>query len=356
VPYPGQLRLQAFSHIASGANMVAYWHWHSIHNSAETYWKGLLSHDFEPNPTYDDAKIIGKDFQRLSKSLVNLKKTNHVAILFSNEALSAFNTFKFGWGSRENYNDVLRPLYDALYKLNVGVDFVDPTSTNIEDYKLLVVPALYAAPDSLLERLNRFVKNGGHIVYTFKSGFSDQNVKVRTSRQPGIISVACGIQYSQFTIPQNVALKGDPFQTGVESNKVTTWMELLTPTTAKVLASYDHPVWGKYAAITQNTYGRGLATYIGCVTSTSVTEKILEDAVKKAGLWGEAQKLRYPIIIKEGVNEQGKTVRFLFNFSAKPGITNYTFPKGRELLHGKTVNNNSAIDLEPWGVKIIEEQ
>ena len=37
VPYPGQLRLQAFSHLALGANMVEYWHWHSIHNSAETY-------------------------------------------------------------------------------------------------------------------------------------------------------------------------------------------------------------------------------------------------------------------------------------------------------------------------------
>ena len=28
-PYPGQLRLQAFSHLASGANMVEYWHWAS---------------------------------------------------------------------------------------------------------------------------------------------------------------------------------------------------------------------------------------------------------------------------------------------------------------------------------------
>ncbi len=42
VPYPGQLRLQAFSHLASGANMVSYWHWHSIHNAAETYWKGSV--------------------------------------------------------------------------------------------------------------------------------------------------------------------------------------------------------------------------------------------------------------------------------------------------------------------------
>jgi beta-galactosidase len=39
LPYPGQLRLQAFSHVAAGASMVAYWHFHSIHNSFETYWK-----------------------------------------------------------------------------------------------------------------------------------------------------------------------------------------------------------------------------------------------------------------------------------------------------------------------------
>jgi beta-galactosidase len=67
-PYPNQLRLQAFSHLASGANMVEYWHWHSIHNSAETYWKGLLSHDFQPNPTYNEAITIGQDFQRVGQN------------------------------------------------------------------------------------------------------------------------------------------------------------------------------------------------------------------------------------------------------------------------------------------------
>ena len=353
VPYPGQLRLQAFSHLASGANMVEYWHWHSIHNSIETYWKGLLSHDFEPNPTYEEAKTIGKDFQRLSSHLINLKKTNQVAILFSNEALTAFNQFRPG---REGYNDILRPMYDALYRMNVGVDFVDPSSTNIESYKLLVVPALYAAPDSLLQRLNRFVKNGGHVVYTFKSGFSDQNVKVRYTKQPGIINEACGIYYSQFTNPQNVSLKGDPYQVGSENNKASTWMELITPTTAKVLAYYDHPVWGKYAAITENNYGKGLATYIGCMISSAAMEKVLADAVKKAGLWKEEQKLYFPIITRQGINEQGKAVRYIFNYSAQPVTVNYTFGDGRELLRGETINNNSTLQLEPWGVKIVEEQ
>jgi len=353
VPYPGQLRLQAFSHLASGANMVEYWHWHSIHNSAETYWKGLLSHDFEPNPTYEEAKSIGKDFQKLSPNLINLKKTNSVAILFSNEALSAFNSFKPG---RESYNDILRQMYDAFYRMNVGVDFVDPSSKNIEKYKLLIVPALYAAPDSLLKRLNRFVENGGHIVYTFKSGFSDQNVKVRTCRQPGIISEACGIYYSQFTVPQNVSLKDDPFQVGSENNKVNTWMELITPTTAKVLAYYDHPVWGKYAAITQNKYGKGSATYIGCLTSNPVMEKVLADELKNTDLWGEAQKLYFPVITKEGVNQRGKTVHYFFNYSAKPVSVNYTFHNGHELLSDKTVVQNSLLELKAWGIKIIEEQ
>jgi len=353
VPYPGQLRLQAFSHLASGANMVEYWHWHSIHNSAETYWKGVLSHDLQPNEIYNEVKTIGLDFQRLSPQLVNLKVSNQVAILFSNEALTAFNAFRPG---AEDYNDMLRRTYDALYKMNVGVDFVDPTSNNIENYQLLVVPALYAAPDSLLERLNRYVKNGGHILYTFKSGFSDQNVKVRTARQPGIISEACGIEYDLFTIPRNVSLKGNPFGVNERDNWVGYFMELITPTTAKVLASYDHPQWGKYAAITQNNYGKGLATYMGCWVSNEVTSKLMEDVVKKAGLWSDAQKLTYPVITKGGVNERGKAIHYLFNYSAKATSFNYPFFNAQELLSDKTITKDSVVELEPWAFKIMEEQ
>jgi beta-galactosidase len=356
VPYPNQLRLQAFSHLASGANMLEYWHWHSIHNSAETYWKGLLSHDFEPNPTYNEAKTIGKDFQRLSDKLINLKKTNDVAILFSNEALTAFNAFSFGWGAKENYNDVLRPLYDALYKMNVGTDFIDPSVKDFGQYKLIVVPALYAASDELLTKLNLYVKNGGHVVYTFKSGFSDENVKVRSTLQPGIINEACGISYSQFTIPNNVSLKGDPYQVGAGENKVNTWMELITPTTAKVLAYYDHTVWGKYAAITQNVYGKGVATYIGCMTSPALNEKILKEALTKANLWSVDQDLYFPLITKSGVNQQGKKVHYYFNYSANPSALKYPYRGGKNLLSNTSITQNATLSLGAWGVEIIEEE
>src|SRR5690606_8173364 len=115
------------SHIASGANMVEYWHWHSIHNSIETYWKGLLSHDFGTNPTYEEAITIGRDFKRLSPKLVNLKKTNEVALLVSNEALTALEWFKLP-GGKTDYNDIVRLMYDRLYEMNIGCDVVHPGS------------------------------------------------------------------------------------------------------------------------------------------------------------------------------------------------------------------------------------
>ncbi len=355
LPYPGQLRQQAFSHLASGANLLEYWHWHSIHNSAETYWKGLLSQDFQPNPTYNEAATIGRDFQRLGPQLVNLQKTNQVAILFSNEAQTAFKWFGFGWGVPETYNDVLRPFYDALYRQNVGCDFVDPSSPNLERYKLLVVPALYAAPTALLERLNRFVKNGGHVLYTYKSGFADENNKVRTTAQPGVITEACGVTFSQFTVPVGVTLRGDPYQVGATNNQVTTWMELLTPTTAQVLARYEHPVWGQYAAITQNRYGKGLATYVGCRTSPAAVEKIVADAVRKAGLWGPDQAQHFPLITRAGTNQRGKRVHYYFNYAATPATLPYPHRAGRELLSGAAVAPQQSLALAPWGVQIVEE-
>ena len=243
VPYDGQLRLQAFSHLASGANMVEYWHWHSIHNSLETYWKGLLSHDFKENDTYRSAKVIGKEFAELGSHLVNLKKKNEAAILVSNEALTALNWFRIQAGSGEkpgiDYNDVVRWLYDALYKKNVECDFVWPKSENLSKYKAIFVPALYAVPDETLKRLNRYAEEGGTLVGTFKSGFANEYVKVHSDVQPHILWEALGVRYDQFTFPKHVGLKGT-----FGGGQARIFMELVQTEGAEVLAAYEHPAWG----------------------------------------------------------------------------------------------------------------
>jgi beta-galactosidase len=353
-PFPGQLRLQAFSHLASGANMVEYWHWGTTANAAETYWRGLLSQDFMPNPTYDEAGTIGKDLARLGPHLVNMRKQNEIAIYVSNRALTGFDAFKFGWTSGVTYNDVLRPFYDALYRMNAEVDFVDPSTTDLSGYKLIVVPALYAASDAEIERLNAFANAGGHLVYTFKSGFSDENVRVRSTTQPGLIAEAAGVRYNQFTIPDGVSLEDDPYHVGAD-NTVRWWMELMTPTTATVIARYHHPVWGKYAAVTRNRYGKGDVTYVGFMPSDALAEKIMEQAVKQAGVWGPQQMLHFPTIMRSGVLANGRPVHYLLNYSDAPVQVGYRNAAGKDLLSGAAVAQNGTIELPAWGVAVIEE-
>jgi beta-galactosidase len=114
-------------------------------------------------------------------------------------------------------------------------------------------------------------------------------------------------------------------------------------------------VWGKYAAITQNSYGKGLATYIGCRTSNAVLEKIVADAVKKASLWGADQELTFPLITKSGVNQQKKAVHYYFNYSATPASFRYPYGGGKELLTNVNVARNQQLNLGPWAVLIVEE-
>jgi len=253
-PYQGQLLLQAFSHVASGANAVMYWHWHSIHNSFETYWKGVLSHDFQENDAYREVCKIGKIFHEKGERLVNLKKTNEVAILVSNEALTALKWFGIEATASDKgkmqYNDVIRWVYNTLYKMNVECDVIWIESEQWENYKMIVVPVLYSVSDDVLSRLNHYVENGGVLVATFKTGFANENLKVSCDVQPRILNDCLGISYNQFTFPTNVALSGTII--GGDEYKVQTFMELLTPKTAEVLAKYDksgHSMYGVNAGL-----------------------------------------------------------------------------------------------------------
>lgn len=355
-PYDGQLRLQAYSHVASGANAVMYWHWHSLHNSFETYWKGLLSHDFRENAPYREACTVGSEFARLSPKLVNLKKKNDVAILVSNEALTALKWFPIQAASMVKgevfYNDVLRWLYDTLYRMNIECDFIWPESENLEQYKAIVVPALYAAPDGLLKKLNAYVAEGGHLLATFKTAFANENVKVSHEVQPHLLTDCFGIRYDQFTFPEQVGLTGKITETAAE-RQAKVFMELLIPEGAEVLASYDHYNWKNYAAITKNLFGKGSAVYLGCMTGNEVLEAVLRDFLKDAEV--AIPQERFPVILRKGVNQAGNTVRFYLNYSPQEQTAVYHHRCGTDLHTGREIPAGSRIRIAPWNLTIVEE-
>jgi beta-galactosidase len=353
-PYDGQLRLDVYTHLSSGANMVEYWHWHSLHYGQETYWKGVLSHDLEPNRAYAEVSRTAHELQRIGPQIVDLKPNNHAAILYSNDSRYGIEFMKFS--DRVNYKWVLDQIYDTLYRENVGVDFVFPESTDLAKYKVIVVPALYVASEELLNRLVEYVSGGGNLVLTFKSGFTNEYDTVRWAMAPGGLRKAAGFRYQEFSsLRAPLALKGDPFKAGAD-NRVSEWVEMLILEGAQALAYYDHPFFGKYPSITRNHFGKGTLTYEGTVLSDKLQDKVLLDVLQMAGFTGPDQQLPAPVHVKHGTNRSGKIVHYFMNYSGAPQTFAYAYRAGEDLLAQSGVATSQRITLKPWDLIIIEEK
>ncbi len=355
-PYDGQIRLQAFSHLANGADAVLYWNWHSIHNACETYWKGILSHNLKKNAVYLEVKQVGAEFAGLSDKLLHLKKKNQVAVMVSNGSLTALEWYPFAPGQRaeKKYNDIVRWIYDALFELNVECDIINSKEADLGQYTIICVPAMYSADEDTLLRLKKYVEDGGCLVSTFKTGFTDENLKVWAEDQPYILKECFGITYDQFTLPENVTLEDDLFVLNSKDRTAELFMELIKPEKARVLASYGHDNWGKYAAVTENTYGKGKAIYLGCMTSSAYLKAVLAKVLGETGLRKLGQVTEYPVSIRRGTNQEGKEIIFYLNYSkAEQQIA---VQSGVELFSGKELGQNEIITIGKWDLAIIESK
>jgi beta-galactosidase len=353
-PYDGQLRLDVYTHAASGANMVEYWHWHSIHYGQETYWKGVLGHDLQPGRAYDEVSRTAHELQRIGPEIVDIQRKNQVAILYSNDSSYGIDFMKFS--DHANYRTILRQMYEVLYRANVGADFVFPESTSLSNYKVILVPPLYVADDAVLKRLAEYVHAGGHLVVAFKSGFCNEYSTVRWELAPGPLREAAGVHYQEFSSLQRpVALKDDPFHAGAD-NRVSEWAEMLIPDTAKPLAYYDHPFFGKYPAITRNSFGKGTLTYEGTVLSNKLQTEVLLSVLELAGLMGPDQSLPTTVRVKHGLNRKGKALHYYLNYSSDPQTVTYAYGPGADLLAQSAVARAQSIALKPWDAAIIEEK
>ena len=335
-PYDGQLRLDVYTHVSSGANMVEYWHWHSIHYGQETYWKGVLGHDLTPGRTYDEVSRIAHELQKIGPEIADTQRRNKVAILYSNDSYYGIEFMKFS--DRTNYRSILRQMYGVMYRANQGVDFVFPESTNLSYYKVVLVPPLYIASDAVLARLAEYVRGGGSLVVSLKSGFCNEFSTVRWEMAPGPLREAAGVHYQEFSsLRQPLALQGDPFGADAE-NKVSEWAEMLITDTAKPLAYYDQPFFAKYPAITRNSFGKGTLTYEGTVLSDKLQERVLLEVLERAGLTGPDQSLPATVRVKHGQNRRGRTLHYYLNYSIDSQTFDYPYAAGTELLTQSGLN------------------
>ena len=325
LPWPGQLRLMAMMHLASGTGGLMFWPWASIHGGKEAYWKGILSHDGEPGATYAEVKEIGDHFRKIGPAL-KTKARSRIALIVSTEALHALRHFPMD--KDMSYNDIVNDYHRALYELNLECDVIYDREADWSGYDLLVIPALYCTSDGMIERMRAFVEGGGSILASFHSFFADENTTIRHDRQPHGMNDVFGMHYDRFT-----------------KNGCHHWMELLEPDTAEALQNYRDPHWKSFAALTHNRFGKGSAWYVGCDCKSFDLKRIISSAAAEAGI--EVPTVQWPVIVKK----RGE-LTFILNFSDQSQRITAEH-ECTDIISGTDYDEGSAIYLDAWGASVL---
>lgn len=177
-----------------------------------------------------------------------------------------------------------RTLYSqAIKSTGAPLQFVSEADS-FDDYAFLVAPAYQMVSPALMQKWQRYVERGGHLILTPRSGHKDAKGHFPEAPFGSLVAKLIGADIEGFDVlPDGVTAT---VKAGEQSHAWHRWADLLVPREGtQVLARYsggDHA--DKAAAVTRKL-GRGSVTYIGVWTDDGALEKaLLREVYRRAGV------------------------------------------------------------------------
>jgi beta-galactosidase len=341
---PALYRVWAYQAIAHGADGVCYFRWRTSPYGTEQYWQGVLDQDSYPNARYQTVSQTGKEVKQLAPLLEGSHPVSQVAMLVSPDSRWAFDIQPT---VRDfNYNRQLHLYYDALRRLGVGVDVVFPQA-DFGPYKVLVAPSLFVVDPTLTRKLTNFVRSGGTLVLSYRSGVKDEHNVFTRQTLPGPLAALAGVAIHDYDpqIDQQQEIV-EPDGTRYPARR---WCDILSPATAETLATYGKSYYAGGAAVTLNKFGRGRVYYVGTESPSSefydhLTRQMLEGA-------GVASGPHLPQGVELAVREKpGRKIVFLLNYSDGTAVVDMQ-QQSTNALTGTA--EPSTVDLPAYSVTVL---
>ena len=365
--YAGQLRQVVWALVARGARLVEYWHWHSLHYGAETYWGGILPHSLQPGRIYTELAEVGAELGEHADLIANLDARSEVGLLVSAESrwamefLGPLRAPGAGWmGDPQSYDRILAACYRGLFDAGLSMDIVAPSQLPadpeeaVRRWPVLVVPGLYIADDATLAALDAYATAGGHLVLTLRTGYADEEAVARHEVMPGALRGAAGVRYEEFSnLTEEVAVHAAG--QGTIAGGATAWADGLIAEGAEVLATYDHPHLRQFAAITTHAHGSGRVSYLGTVPDRQLARSFAV-WINAISLPKDPWRISWPSTVRttSSVTPDGQLLRFVHNWSwehAEFSVPAAAHPLGAE----KSLDAGGMLSLGPWDVAVLVE-
>ncbi len=341
---PGEMRRMTFQNMAHGADGQVWFRWRTSRFGTEQYWHGLLSHDGIPGRRYHEAAGVAKELHNISAHIEGSSVVSRAAIMLSYEDRWALDIQKSS--ETLDYVKHLMKYYRALSRLGINVDFINQ-GQSLEGYKLLVMPTKFLLPEETAENVKNFVKNGGILITTFRSGVKDMNNLPYELTLPGLLREVTGVRVEEYEIIYN-STKYDVLMDG-KTYKAQVFADWIIPETARALATYNEQGLTGYAAVTENSCGLGKAYYIGTeFESQEPYNELVARAVTESGIKAYGP---LPEGVEVMVRTKGNT-DFIFILNHSDAEVTVNTPDGLELLGGCTIKGQCT--LPPGEVAVVK--
>lgn len=162
-PHPkGYLVAEAFAGFAGDLKAFTYWHFRGHRFGVEQPHSTVINAWGEPGCGYEEVKEIGEMLSALKPHLLTTTKVkSSIGLIYSDHAKRHFNVEN---GGTEDYRTLITNFYASFIKQGISLEVIPERSDNYQDYQVLLVPYLRAITPSVLEKLKRFVNEGGKLI------------------------------------------------------------------------------------------------------------------------------------------------------------------------------------------------
>jgi beta-galactosidase len=336
-PYPGMIRLWTHEAFAHGAEVVSYFRWRQAPFAQEQMHHGINRPDGTSDVATDEIRVTVKELLTVSagnnaengpapvapERSTSPSKLAPVGLIFDYEAAWTLaiqpNRDSF------HYFTLALSFYRSARRLGLDVDIL-PQTSNLDGYKLLLMPSLPILHPELIESLKAF---RGSVVIGPRTGSKTSDFQIPSNLPPGPLQELFPIRVLRTESlpdfePIPVCWRGVNYQCRY-------WMEQIQTSATPWITAAN----GNAVAFTHEAF-----TYLATVPEQSLLDAMVEDIVSRTDL--------PTMLLPDGLRTRVHgNLRYFFNYG--PTQVSLPVPKNTEFIVGRR-------ELPVAGVAVIRSR
>lgn len=346
---PGMDVLASLQTVAHGGDTVQYFQYRKSRGSVEKFHGAVVDHvGTENTRIFKEVSKTGEILKKIDEVAGSVVKAR-VAILFDWDSRWALDDSQ-GFQKQRYYNQTLEDYYKPFWSRGVAVDVIGPNK-DFSKYDLIVAPMQYIASNEMIDKIEKYVNEGGRYYATYMLGMVDDTDLCHLGGFPGgKLKDVFGIWNEEIDTlyPHE---RGEVEMNGKKyANK--DYAELIHLQGAEALAKYTKEFYAGMPAFTVNNYGKGKAYYQAFRDEGDFQEMIMPQILKELGI-----EPVIPALPREGLTANVRTDgenTYLF-------VQNYGDEKQENICLGDaytdmlTGERTSSVNLDAYSIAILKK-